>query len=974
MSGPPAASPSWEKEHLWFYLLALGFDPGAGAAAGKLSTHLSLGVNMFDKPNKDAFHLVARFLFTKLDHSRSTEVFRFCCPPADKKGDAEFRKQCCEWLKKISDECGNSFPPVVASLFLAPGGPKFIHLMYHFARYVIVQHMKRDCEDANIHFPEAVNSRPHDSYKAAARYRVSCVRFLQSIQKEDFVIREYQRKAQLLTKQIRDPRSECVELYKLLQKMEQNNPKQSNKAERVQKVRSMWASVMETLTFLEKEKEVVDSVVNGHVDQYTLDGTNVTINVPRLLLDKIENEMDKLHIGNVYEAGKLNLVTVIQLLNEALKILRCERQQVDHAALKLDLQYIEGKTKFQNKILLGLKSMRHKLKREDRVSIMKSIAEKQRDWDVKWENFLGQSPFSLIKDQNPVLDLLPAMSPLSFDPATEEAYKSSVFCQYPASIPDTPKKDCQANDKKEDGSLDNIMNMTSAERMLSHLQSTPHSFLPAESSRVVLEKDVHTASPKRKERSVSQNLKYGAHTSRPLEAWKNRDTHTLQSPAAVKREDPVKKAQEQLAEEVANEVVSESPQSGGGKGMDLDELIGSLASNPFLTRKQIPRTPENLITEIRSSWRKAIQTEDSSDTELAQTEMVTKEAPLDLESAVCSRIDSSMACFMSSSHMSDNVSNLLEGKSSLSWLTPAPQKQAVVSHFSESPTWKAAMRIMPENEKSSEQGLKHTVSKKSFSENSEEYVFPSVDKNMNPPDNSREGCIKPDVLSSYVCQNSSMHSTLPWNASQMVSSTSSDSQDIIQFGILHETLPEELGNLSLNSSRSSEADDEVKSNSKDSKSLENIVKNEWTAQECKLDLQSLRNRYEALKKTIFGNEADSFQSPTGKQFVRHRSEMNLTPGSTETKEVFSPLGKLYALDAEYIKTPSRMTLERKHTLSPLIAFSPVQERQRSMTQKKPGDFLHTLKGEENLKEKLDAKESSDIKTCKDKAVSQLIEL
>ncbi|XP_053888482.1 HAUS augmin-like complex subunit 6 [Malaclemys terrapin pileata] len=969
----------WEKEHLWLYLLALGFEPGAGAAAaaGRLSIHLSLGVNMFDKPNKDAFHVVARFLFTKLDHSRSIEIFRFCCPPADKKGDAEFRKQCCEWLKKISDECGNSFPPVVASLFLSPGGPKFIHLMYHFARYVILQHMKKDSEDPNIHLPEAVNSRPRDSYKAAARYRVACIRFLQSIQREDFVIREYQRKAQLLTKQIRDPRSECAELHKLLQKMEQNSQKQSNKAERVQKVRSRWASVMETLTFLEKEKEVVDSVIDGHVDQYALDGTNVTINVPRLLLDKIENQMYKLHIGNVYEAGKLNLLTVIQLLNEALKILRYERQQVDHEALKLDLQYIEGKTKFQNKILLGLKSMRHKLKREDHVSIVESIAEKQRDWDMKWENFLGQSPFSLIKDQNPVLDLLPAMSPLSFDPATEEAYKSSVFCKYPASIPDTPKKDCRANDdKKEDATMESIMETTSSGRMLSHLQSATQSFLTAEPSSVVLEKDVHTTTPKRKERSVSQKiLKYAVHKPRPIEAWENGDTHVLQSPTAIRREDPVKKAQEQLAEEVADVVVSESTQGAGGKGMELDDLIGSLASNPFLTRKQIPRTPENLITEIRSSWRKAIQAEDPSDTELAQTEMVTKEAPLDLESAICSRIDSSMACFMSSSHMSDlNVSNLLEGKSSVSWMTPAPKKQVVVSHISELPTQIPATR-MPDNESSWELGSKHTVSSKSLTENLEESVFPAVDKSMNPLDNSAEREIKTDALSPYFCQNSSMHTTLSWDASQMVSGTSSDSHEVIQFGILHETLPEELGNISLNSSKSLETDDEVEGNSRDSKSLENIVKNEWAAQECKQDLQSIRNRYEALKKTVFGNEADSFQSPR-KQFLRHRSEINLTPGCTETKEVFSPLGKLYALDAEYIKTPSRMSLfERRHTFSPLIAFSPVQDRLRPMMQKKPGDFLHNLKEEENLKEKLDAKESSsDIKTRKDEAVSHLIEL
>lgn len=51
----------------------------------------------------------------------------------------------------------------------------------------------------------------------------------------------------------------------------------------------MWASVNETLIYLEKEKEVVNAVLSL-VNQYTLDGTNVAINIPRLLLDKIEKQ------------------------------------------------------------------------------------------------------------------------------------------------------------------------------------------------------------------------------------------------------------------------------------------------------------------------------------------------------------------------------------------------------------------------------------------------------------------------------------------------------------------------------------------------------------------------------------------------------------------------------------------------------------------------------------------------------------
>lgn len=58
----------------------------------------------------------------------------------------------------------------------------------------------------------------------------------------------------------------------------------------------MWSMIMETLEFLQKEREVVESVVKGHVDQYVLDGTSVAVSVPRPLLEKVEKEMHKVSI------------------------------------------------------------------------------------------------------------------------------------------------------------------------------------------------------------------------------------------------------------------------------------------------------------------------------------------------------------------------------------------------------------------------------------------------------------------------------------------------------------------------------------------------------------------------------------------------------------------------------------------------------------------------------------------------------
>ncbi|KFZ47701.1 HAUS augmin-like complex subunit 6, partial [Antrostomus carolinensis] len=124
-------------------------------------------------------------------------------------------------------------------------------------------------------------------------------------------------------------------------------------------------------------------------------------------------------------------------------------------------------------------------------------------------------------------------------------------------------------------------------------------------------------------------LRNGKDESAISEMCENAGDQLIQTVSPIKKDDPLMKARDELAEEIAKTVMSESPQSGEGKAMSLEDLVSSLAFNPFVTRKQIPRTPENLLTEIRSSWRKAIQTEGSSDVELSPAEVMREEASVD---------------------------------------------------------------------------------------------------------------------------------------------------------------------------------------------------------------------------------------------------------------------------------------------------------------------------------------------------------
>ncbi|XP_064410910.1 HAUS augmin-like complex subunit 6 isoform X2 [Latimeria chalumnae] len=936
---------SWQKEHLWMYLLCLGLEPKAAASSsGKAGSQVHLGVNMFDKPNKDAFYIVAHFLFMQLDATCSNELFRFCWPPLDKSGDAEFRKICFEWLKKISDESGSGFPLVVASLFLSPGGPKFIHLMYHFAKYVCLQCEKRNVQADCAYFPESVALKIQDVHKVVIRHNVAHSQFLQIVQKEDFVIKEYESKVWVLMKQIRDLRSERAK-QEQLQTLDQEDARVQSSEE---EVRSMWAAVRETLFSLVKEREVVDCILKGHIDQYSLDGTNTTVTVPRLLLDRIESEMHGLQIGNVYEAGKLNFITLLQLLNNTLKILKEERHQVVPQGLELDLGCIEEKAKLQADTLAGLKCARRKI-REVLPSIKESIAQKERDWDEKWGKFLGCCPFG-VNDENPALALLPAMVQLSFEPATEEAYNSSVFFQYPASLPDSSQKEfhipesrgnCPENDKATSLSIGRL--------------SFP-------CSPVALSEESWTSSEKINEDKLHLSKQSVPVEVLNLEACKVKALETLnddQKSSYMKKQNSSKisgnllqKAQDQLADQVASSIISGS--SGAFEERDLDGILKSLTSNPFLTRKQIPRTPENLISDIRTSWRKAIQVEPSLEMQKNKINCVfqetTEESVIPGTDQVGDIIDSNLSssCVpepVNFSAVAEKIHNEnLEGASVTSY-SSITDMHGQWTGFADSEILERLQGEMKNVTESPDISFK----------NPGEFVYSSVGRSLGlshkdcSPKKNKNLADQSLCLRSWHQETNSLHSTLSWNSSQMVGAGDSvESRNAIQFGILHETFPEEAGNISLNSSQGLE-DDEALS-SVEPKETECMFKEEKVEeletslhQEHKMDMQAIRSRYEKWKKAVFENtlslEREGVYKSPSRRFEKQKSESSLLSGRKEADsyEFFSPAEKVFSLDLESLKSPFRMSLGGRLLSLPCLA--PFNSDDESILPTEPDDLL-----------------------------------
>ncbi|XP_048827412.1 HAUS augmin-like complex subunit 6 [Brienomyrus brachyistius] len=695
------------SKYLWWALLSLGFQPEAAAASAGFSKknvrHVNLGMSMFEKPNKDAFYVVTYFLFEKLNPGRAHELFRYCCPILDRKADAEFRKVTFAWLRDIAAEYGNAFPKVVASLFLSPGGLKFISLMFHLAKHVMLQEMKSFSTDGWV--PESVVTEAKSVEMAVKRFQLVKSRFLRAAVEQDCVIQSYQRKAQTLVKSIRDRRAEEAKYDDLLKTYEQEDEQQRNiLSEKVIKVRSLWTNVNKILSSLKEERAVVDSVVKGDVDQYVLDGTDLALKIPRCLLDQIENSCQMSSAGNVYEGGQLNVLSLLELLREALVLLEQERLQLGSSAPEFNLQHLEEQASLLGRALDALRLTGRKVTKEEIPEVKGSIQKMQELWDRKWAESLGRTPLQSFLTEDPALKFLSPMAPLSFE--SEAGLTSCIFSQYPAMLPD--ELPAQQPVSRGPTSAGNVGKKDRAPESSSATAPANKSVARSESSRP----STPCKPPSSRSTPCCNPLPAFTQTG-VLKHASVRNTRPRVS-GAKKKAVILDQECDSLADQFAAAVTGGSVDN-GIRGLDLEDLLSTL-SDPFSTRKQLPRTPESLISEVKRSWKKALEEGEAEKTRL-------------------------------SGRFADCT-----GRSS-----PARHEalQAACPSLTES-LLGAAVAQTPET----------------------------------PIHQATE----------------SLNSTLPWD-SVRASCTQADANDIVQFGIANETMPDLLGDESLGSSNGSLEDD-----------------------------------------------------------------------------------------------------------------------------------------------------------------------
>lgn len=345
-----------------------------------------------------------------------------------------------------------------------------------------------------------------------------------------------------------------------------------------------------------------------------------------------------------------------------------------------------------------------------------------------------------------------------------------------------------------------------------------------------------------------------------------------------------------------------------------------------------------LVTEVRRSWRKAIQTEDSSDVKLNLPEVTVEEAPVD--AYICKKMaDSRFVCFNPASSVPDFDSALSESKSKLSSTEFRPQKQMRISHI-EFPVSEASG--IQESERTEAQGLKCIVLNNTSADDLEEHTSQYVKSIMNTTDICSENTCGTNVLTADCFQGSLMGGMLHWNVSSLLNSVSDETACL---GILGETFEgclegEELSSTDANQSASFESDSDVM----DSPYVTGGSKNEEGIERSKLDVQSLFNLHKPLEKMPSTSEKELHQILNGGESVSSVSSPSLAPEKRERDEFSSPQ-ELFFLDEEFTKTPSPKSLnEIKYSLSSLLVSFQHLEEMASMVHEIPLDLKCKLKG------------------------------
>lgn len=280
-------------------------------------------------------------------------------------------------------------------------------------------------------------------------------------------------------------------------------------------------------------------------------------------------------------------------------------------------------------------------------------------------------------------------------------------------------------------------------------------------------------------------------------------------------------------------------------------------------------------------------------------------------------------------------SYLPEEKAVSDQLKSVPQKPLVTSQISE-PTTQDESDLINKN-MLCEHELECAATR--LSESGQMAAFPlAVGSGIDVTGEREGGSVRLSDPSQASCSEPSTRKTSLWDPFQRLSG----------FGILHETLPEEAGHLSLNSSTNSETNFRLDPSScRYSDAFPDDVRKRQAPPEVDSSFQDILSSYEALKKSLNKIRKESHLS-NPKTLEQHKVELSPVAKDLQADDTHTFLGT-QDLFTDYTKPSSHMSLdERTQSVSPLTKVSLLEQKLRTTLPCSLREFLPNLKGKSYL--------------------------
>ncbi|CAE1248224.1 HAUS6 [Acanthosepion pharaonis] len=373
------------RQSFFTNLLLLGFDK----EANEKKDNVIYNEDTFVVANNKGALTVLHFLLNKLDPEECKTRFRGIWPVFDKKQEQSFRKETCSWLNKIAlEDSEANFSRLNPSLFLSPGGYRFQLFLFQLSKYVMLKSLKRECgltKESYLRCPVLKSQAPHLTEVQVKILKSATVRHMRSyVENVKQSLQVHSKWHEQVGDMVKNYRMLCKKVRAFERKEKQNTEEKETaekwdgdklvKDESLEKVREDWLKFRKTIDSQNEECEIIKSILQNLASHYKIDLKLINARIPDLLLRVQEHQIQERQIDNLYKEGKLNLVSLVQLLNLSLEMYYEKFKSAVLPTPKENIAPLQQKSGTHSNLLQNMQTLRENMK--EQLHLLKTSVQK----------------------------------------------------------------------------------------------------------------------------------------------------------------------------------------------------------------------------------------------------------------------------------------------------------------------------------------------------------------------------------------------------------------------------------------------------------------------------------------------------------------------------------------------------------------------------------------------------------------------